>query len=838
MENLDQHLAVGSRVDRYRIEKVLGIGGFGVTYLATDTQLDFPVAIKEFMPDDCAIRSQFNSQILAKTNRQEDYQYGLDRFLDEAKTLAKFQHPNIVRVTNFVEANNTAYMVMEYYQGEALDDYLKRINFKGQMPESEILAIAKPILAGLEQVHAQGLLHRDIKPGNMYLRQNGEAMLIDFGAARYALGGQSKSISAIISLGYAPPEQYSSRGKQGPFSDLYALGSTLYQLIAGKAPVESTLRREAVQEEEPDPLVPAQQLGQGKYSVELLAAIDWCLQLTTKHRPQSAAEVLKALAEGMPASDTTASGTRRVKEGEHFGKKTKPSSHQNSSDKPQKLAAVWVPLVMASLVALAGGGYWWSQPSDEPVGLTDSPTQTDPAKAELLAVTLRANVAAAQIYIDGQGYYQPGQKLLPGSYQLVAAAEGYTSLRQLIEVTPGNTFFLLQLEKLPAALYPLTIVVSPADAAIQVLNIGPTYQRGMELPAGEYQIKASKTGYTSKTINANLSEQQQSFKIQLEQGLAALFIETHPSNTKIRFIGDDLSYTAGMKLAARRYRIEISKAGYGSKTVLVNLSQKKQRFRIELNKNEPSYRAGETIQDTLSQGGKGPELVELPKGSFQMGCVSGQSCQYDEKPVHTVKISHNIAMMKYEVTFSDYDKFSDATGRSRIEDEGWGRGRRPVISVSWHDAVAYSKWLSEQTGKIYRLASEAEWEYAARAGSQTQYSWGNSIDCSKARFGYLSGECGKQKLTDVAGSFSANDFGLYDMHGNVSEWVADCWHRSYGGAPSNGKLWPSDNCGQRAIRGGAWVFSSSDLRAATRSKYPPGGGFNSLGFRLVQDLSP
>lgn len=771
MESLDQHLPVGSRVDRYRIEKILGIGGFGVTYLATDTQLDFPVAIKEFMPDDCAIRSQSNSQILAKTNRQEDYQYGLDRFLDEAKTLAKFQHPNIVRVTNFVEANNTAYMVMEYYQGEALDDYLKRINFKGQMPELEILAIAKPILAGLEQVHAQGLLHRDIKPGNIYLRQNSEAMLIDFGAARYALGSQSKSISAIISLGYAPPEQYSSRGKQGPFSDLYALGSTLYQLIAGKAPVESTLRREAIQEEEPDPLVPAQQLGQGKYSAELLAAIDWCLQLTTKHRPQSAAEVLKALAEGMPASDTTASGTRRVKEGEHFGKKTKPNSGQKTENTPLKPATIWVPLAIAGLVAVAGAGYWWSQPNDGPASNTGSSTQADPAKAKLLAVTLRANVMAAQIYIDGQGYYQPGQKLLPGSYQLIADAEGYTSLRQTIEVGPGNTFFRLQLDELPAVLYPLTIAVNPEDAAIQVLNIAPKYQLGMELPAGEYRIKASKPGYTSKTLSVSLSQQQ-------------------------------------------KY------------------------FQIELKKQKLNYRVGQTIQDSLSSGGKGPELVVLPKGRFQMGCVRGNDCDKDQKPVHRVSINHSIAMMKYEVTFADYDKYSDATGASRAKDEGWGRGRRPVIRVSWSDAKAYANWLGGQTGKIYRLPSEAEWEYAARAGSETNYNWGNTIDCSKARYGYRSDECGKQKSTDPVGSFSANNFGLYDMHGNVSEWVADCWHANYQGAPNSGRVWAGGICQVRVLRGGSWSDYPLNSRAANRHWLTPSGHNYTIGFRLVQDLNP
>ena len=168
-------------------------------------------------------------------------------------------------------------------------------------------------------------------------------------------------------------------------------------------------------------------------------------------------------------------------------------------------------------------------------------------------------------------------------------------------------------------------------------------------------------------------------------------------------------------------------------------------------------------------------MVVIPAGRFRMGCVSGQDCGGDrEFPVHEVTIPQAFAVSKYEVTFEDYDRF---TYPNRVDDEGWGRGRRPVINVSWSDAQEYVAWLSRQTGQTYRLLSEAEWEYVARAGSSSLYSWGNDIGSNRANCADLDefGTCGDQwEYTAPVGSFPANAFGVHDMHGNVTEWVEDC----------------------------------------------------------------
>jgi len=225
-----------------------------------------------------------------------------------------------------------------------------------------------------------------------------------------------------------------------------------------------------------------------------------------------------------------------------------------------------------------------------------------------------------------------------------------------------------------------------------------------------------------------------------------------------------------------------------------------------------------------------PKMVIIPAGSFQMG--SNESS--NEQPIHRVTIAEPFAIGQYEVTWAQYQPCIDAGVCSSDGDAGFGKGNRPVIEVNWDDAQIYAKWLSKKTGKHYRLPSESEWEYAARAGTTTKYSWGDSISCSQARYGYYSGECGKQKSTDDVGAFKPNAFGLYDMHGNVYEWVQDCYQDSYTGAPSTSKAWVNGDCAKRVLRGGSWIYVPYDLRSAARYGYTATLRDANSGFRLVQ----
>jgi formylglycine-generating enzyme required for sulfatase activity len=244
-----------------------------------------------------------------------------------------------------------------------------------------------------------------------------------------------------------------------------------------------------------------------------------------------------------------------------------------------------------------------------------------------------------------------------------------------------------------------------------------------------------------------------------------------------------------------------------------------------------------------------PEMVVVPAGSFMMGWSDGYN-----KPGHRVTVAKPFAVGKFEVMFAEWDACVTAGGcKYRPEDSGWGRGNRPVIDVSWSDITSqYLPWLSRTTGKSYRLLTEAEWEYAARAGSGSMYGWGNELAENLANCR----GCGSRwdnKQTAPVGSFSANAFGLHDMHGNVWEWVQDCHHQGYEGAPTDGSAWISDCTGvasvlsggpwnstgvARVLRGGSWNSEPRSLPSTVRANYISDSRGANIGFRVARTLSP
>ena len=278
----EQHrlaLPQGTRIRDFEFHRVLGHGGFGITYLGWNVTLDIPVAIKEYLPTDLATREQDLSVVPQSSQVASDFQWGLERFLDEARTLARFQHPNIVRVHQYFEAHGTAYIAMDYVEGEDLSTYLVR---KGTLNEDELKGILYPLLDALEVIHRADFLHRDIKPGNIVLRDSdGSPVLLDFGSARQAIGAKSRSVTSIVTPGYAPIEQYSSRGRQGAWTDIYALGGVCYRALTGQVPEDATDRVRN------DPLIPVAQRCAGRASDAFLSAIDLALSVDEGDRPQS-----------------------------------------------------------------------------------------------------------------------------------------------------------------------------------------------------------------------------------------------------------------------------------------------------------------------------------------------------------------------------------------------------------------------------------------------------------------------------------------------------------------------------------------------------------------------
>jgi formylglycine-generating enzyme required for sulfatase activity len=236
-----------------------------------------------------------------------------------------------------------------------------------------------------------------------------------------------------------------------------------------------------------------------------------------------------------------------------------------------------------------------------------------------------------------------------------------------------------------------------------------------------------------------------------------------------------------------------------------------------------------------------PEMVVVPAGSFTMGSPTSEpGHSADETPQHTVTIARQFAVGRFEVTFDEWNACAADGGCNgyKPSDEGWGRGRRPVINVSWDDANAYVAWLSKKTGKSYRLLSESEYEYATRAGTQTAYPWGNAVGTNKANC-HACGSRWDARQTAPVGSFAANRFGLYDMVGNVREWTEDCYHDNYSGAPADGSAWiEGANCTNRVVRGGSWLVAPAFLRSASRYWFTTDYRLRYLGFRVARTLAP
>ena len=251
------YLPIGTRLHsgEYLVGKVLGKpGGFGITYLAWDTRLDIKVAIKEYLPFQIAARASDGTSVSIHTqDYMPDFEFGLEKFLEEAKTLAQFRHPNIIRVMNFFRENGTAYMVMDYLEGESLAEYLVRV---GKLTGPDAVALFLPLLDGLSHMHAKNVLHRDIKPSNIYLTHEGQAILLDFGSARQMLRERSKSLTAVVTPGFAPWEQYHRKGNQGPWTDVYACAATLYFMLTGVVPPDGGERAIADDMESIDELLP------------------------------------------------------------------------------------------------------------------------------------------------------------------------------------------------------------------------------------------------------------------------------------------------------------------------------------------------------------------------------------------------------------------------------------------------------------------------------------------------------------------------------------------------------------------------------------------------------
>lgn len=284
--DINRPLPPDFRLGEYRIRRKLSQGGFSIVYLAHDKQ-DMPVAIKEYLPAALAQRSAESPLPVVSAQHQAAFNQGMCSFFEESRLLAHLDHPNVVRVLDFFRANETAYLVMRYERGRTLQEHIQKLH--GELDESFMREVFARLLNGLREVHMHKLLHLDIKPANIYLRSDGHPVLLDFGATRQGLGASGLTLQAVHTPGFAAPEQTQSGEPQGPWTDIYAVGATLYACLAKGAPLAADLRLQQ------DQLEPAEQRWRKRYSLQLLELIDWCMRLPAAARPQSVFALQKVL---------------------------------------------------------------------------------------------------------------------------------------------------------------------------------------------------------------------------------------------------------------------------------------------------------------------------------------------------------------------------------------------------------------------------------------------------------------------------------------------------------------------------------------------------------------
>lgn len=347
-------LPKGTVVNQYKIDSVLGYGGFGIVYKAEHIRLGNWLAIKEYLPQELATRESGTVHPLG-TREQEDFQTGLDRFLAEAKQLVQFEKsPNIVNCQDFIEANGTAYLVMGFEDGLPLSDLIRGRERNDQsFSEDELTRIILPLLQGLALVHKQNVLHRDIKPGNIFIRRSDEQpVLIDFGAAKQNFTEHSKSM-APYSPGYAAIEQVETDGNLGPWTDIYAIGGIMWRIIAKQNPPQVENRMSAVTRNRPDPMTPALELGKGEYSENLLKAIDKCLCLNEEDRFQSTQDLISCLKGEAVAS----SGSNEKTSSSSATSANQPKPKKTISSDEKSPAIKYAAFAVIALLVLVGGGF-------------------------------------------------------------------------------------------------------------------------------------------------------------------------------------------------------------------------------------------------------------------------------------------------------------------------------------------------------------------------------------------------------------------------------------------------------------------------------------------------
>ncbi len=811
-------LETGSLIDNLRIARVLGRGSFGISYLAHDRIGGGEFVLKEYFPQQSAKRLDDGRLQAASPEMETDFRQGLQQFLSEGRVLAGLQHPNIIEVAHCFEANGSAWLQMPYYPGATMGELLLDGN---SFDATRIKALVPPLLDALKYLHQHSVIHQDIKPDNIYITQNGAPLLLDFGAALHAPDADSGNLG---SPGYAAVEQELGSGSIGPWTDIYGLSACLYRVISGRIPSPASQRLEAVEQGLPDPLVPLQPAVMPGLPAAWLEAINSGLKLKAVQRPHSVAEWSRNF--DLPVAKPRHSVLRAGSE------MTEPTTKYATEGR------AWLPIVLLGLFALGLVVLVYYLLIGEP----DS--QADPDRT----VATQQNEAASASPGNAPGSRDPEQNRRWLEALEADTIYGYQLYRQDYPDSFHEADALKHLARLDEELWQASDAEGSRSA----------YQSYLEqLPLGLHQAEAMIKLDALDRV-ATETERQQALR-QEQDNLAWEQARSKRSIAAIdQYIAD---FPDGQHLAeAQSVRRQLSDAANdGTAFAAAQKLHTRKAYQAYIDafpRGQHVTAALTAIDDLTLRPGKRfrdcdlcPDLVVLSAGSFWQGADKNSTTALaNEKPQRKVVIDNAFAIGIHEVTLAQWDACVAGGECDQTPDNGWGRGARPVMMVSWDDAQTYVVWLSKKTGERYRLPSESEWEYAARGGETDE--WPNAdparvcevanIAGNETGFRWAHQACADPYALETAptGSFPANAFGLHDTLGNVAEWTLDCMSLSYHDAPADGSANSRGLCNSRVTRGGSWFSGARESRLSARFNLKAGDRNDFTGFRVVRELAP
>ena len=469
-----------------------------------------------------------------------------------------------------------------------------------------------------------------------------------------------------------------------------------------------------------------------------------------------------------------------------------------------------------------------------------------------------SNPRGAAIAIDELQLDDPAPILLApfpaGTYEVSASIDGWQTQTRNVEVLPhARAGVAFELERSPVG--EVFLDLSPPDARVDIVGFEEPYHRGVRLPRGNYVVHVERDGYASETFELPVLRGRNERTVTLARLKARLTVTSNPPDAVVQVsyragrAWRDLRYTEPLTLPAGEVTIEAHAVGYRNYVRRLTLPGRPHVHTIRMKAFD--VEPGRRFRDVLASGGHGPHLVVIPAGVFRMGSADGS---HDERPVHEVAITQPFAVGVFEVTHAEFDRQrgkapvlkQPVRGEPALPVPAEAVADHPVTGVTWSEAAAYAAWLGGETGYPYRLPSEAEWEYVARASSQTRYPFGNDPRelCRHANVAdqtlaaryrkYNTAECDDGVLgVGPVGRLEASAFGVHDMLGNAEEWVADCWRRNYNGADGTARPYDA-NCSAYAVRGGAWDSAPEEATVSFRSFST--GTNPARGFRVVRDL--